>query len=135
MIYLDSCAIVKLIVQEDESEALNSWLRQRADIPVLTSKLSEVEVPRAVRRAAPGILGSVSTVLRYLHRFEINDVVRATAAAYIDPGLRSPDSIHLATAGAVISSGKKITAFITYDKRLASAAVEAGFTVAAPGAQ
>ena len=72
-------------------------------------------------------------MLRRLYRVEINDVVRATAVAYLDPSLRSLDAIHLATADALISSGKKLDAFVTYDKRLAVAAKDAGMTVVAPG--
>jgi predicted nucleic acid-binding protein len=134
VIYLDSCAIIKLVVPEQESSALIDWLGSQPDKAVVTSKLAEVEVPRALRRSAPRKLGLVSGTLTKLDRFEINDPVRATAAAYVDPVLRSLDAIHLATAENLVASGKQITAFVTYDKRLASAAAEAGHTVVAPGA-
>jgi len=65
---------------------------------------------------------------------EMDAPVRATAAAYIDPLLRPLDAIHLATAENLVASGKRISAFVTYDKRLAKAATEAGLTVVAPGA-
>jgi len=133
VIYLDSCAVIKLIVPEIESASLNAWLGQRSTTGLITSKLTEVEVPRALRRSSPGVLGAVAGVLRRLYRVEINDVVRATAVAYLDPSLRSLDAIHLATADALISSGKKLDAFVTYDKRLAVAAKDAGMTVVAPG--
>jgi hypothetical protein len=135
VIYLDSCAIIKLVVPEQESSALIDWLGAQPDKAVVTSKLAEVEVARALRRNAPRKLGLVSGTLTKLDRFEINDPVRATAAAYIDPLLRSLDAIHLATAENLVASGKRITAFVTYDKRLASAAAEAGHTVVAPGAE
>ena len=134
MIYLDSCAIVTLVAPEPQTTALNAWLDERADLDVFTSKLSEVEVPRALHRNHPGLLAAVSGTLRRLYRIEINDVVRATAAAYLDPDLRSLDAIHLATADAVAASGRTVTAFVTYDQRLGTAAQEAGLTVAAPGA-
>jgi hypothetical protein len=41
----------------------------------------------------------------------------------------------LATADNLAASGKRVTAFVTYDKRLGAAAVEVGLTVAAPGAE
>lgn len=135
MIYLDSCAIVKLVAPEPESAALKQWLDTRSPASFFTSKLSEVEVPRALRRNRPGVLGAAAGVLRYLDRVEINDVVRATAAAYIEPNLRSLDAIHLATAEAIVAAGKSVTEFVTYDKRLAVLAAEAGLTVVAPGAQ
>lgn len=134
LIYLDSCAIVKLVVVEDESAALNEWLRERADHLLVSSKIVEVEVPRAVRRSEPGVLGAVSTVFRHLNRIDMNDVVRATAAAYLDPTLRSLDAIHLATADSLVGAGKTVGAFVTYDKRLGAAAAENGFAVVAPGA-
>lgn len=134
MIYLDSNAIVKLVAPEPETAELNRWLREQTGTEVFTSKLSEVEVPRALRRNCPGVLGAVSGVLRRLYRVEINDVVRANAAAYLEPHLRSLDAIHLATADAIVRAGKTVSAFVTYDKRLAQAAVEVGLTVVAPGA-
>ena len=100
---------------------------------LVTSKLAEVEVPRALRRNRPGVLGAVAGVLSRLYRVEINDPVRATAAAYVDRSLRSLDAIHLATAETVAASGKPVSAFVTYDKRLAAAAEDVGMTVVAPG--
>lgn len=62
----------------------------------------------------------------------MNSVVRTAAAAYTDPVLRSLDAIHLATAHSVF--GSRLTAFITYDKRLLTAAEQVGLPVASPGA-
>jgi uncharacterized protein len=42
------------------------------------------------------------------------------------------DAIHLATAEFLVASGQPISAFVTYDKRLAEAAGRAGLEVAAP---
>jgi predicted nucleic acid-binding protein len=89
-------------------------------------------LPRAIRRSAPGQLAAVSPVLARLARFEIDAAVRATAAAYADPELCSLDAIHLATADQLRASGKTISAFVTYDSRLARAAHAAGFPAAAP---
>lgn len=132
MIYLDSSAIVKLIAPEDETLALNTWLRAQAGEDLVTSKLAEVEVPRALRRNRPAVLGAAAGVLKRLYRFDINDAVCATAGAYLDPTLRSLDAIHIATADNLVAAGKAMTAFITYDKRLAAAAAEAGHAVVAP---
>jgi uncharacterized protein len=46
--------------------------------------------------------------------------------------MRSLDAIHLATAELLVASGKPLDAFVTYDKRLATAAREAGLPAAAP---
>jgi hypothetical protein len=92
-----------------------------------------VELPRALRRSQPGVLGSVAGVLSRLHRVEINAAVRATAAAYTEPMLRMLNAIHVATTEFLVASGKSLTAFVTYDKWLADAAARTGLPVAAPG--
>jgi predicted nucleic acid-binding protein len=132
MLYLDTSALIKLVRPEPESSALAAWLNARAGEAAVTSTLTEVELPRAIRRSSPGRLADVAAVLGRLARFEIDAAVRATAAAYTDPGLRSLDAIHLATADQLRSSGKTISGFVTYDSRLAQAASSAGFAAQAP---
>ncbi|RZS37195.1 hypothetical protein EV193_106433 [Herbihabitans rhizosphaerae] len=133
MIYLDSCAIVKLIRPEGESQVLVEWLNERG--PVVTSELAEIEVARALRRGSPARLAAMPGVLTGINRIVMDSAVRATAAAYPDPLLRSLDAIHLATAELAVAAGKTVEAFVTYDKRLASAAEGAGLAVVAPGAE
>lgn len=133
MIYLDSAALVKLVRVESESAALVAWLNEQPSLPLVASTLVEVEVPRALRRSQPGVLGSVAAVLARLYRVEINSAVRAIASAYPDPMLRSLDAIHLATADLLADSGTPVTAFVTYDKRLAETAHQSGLPVAMPG--
>ena len=133
MIYLDTAALVKLVRVERESRALLEWLGERRDEELVASALVEIELPRALRRSEPGVLGGVAAVIARLNRFEIAAAVRAAAGAYPDPTLRSLDAIHLATAEILIASGLTISAFVTYDKRLAEAVGQAGLTVAMPG--
>jgi predicted nucleic acid-binding protein len=132
VIYLDTSALVKLIRIEIESNDLVDWLDERTEIPWITSVLAEIELPRAIRAVAPDGLAAVPSVLARLDRFEIDPVIRATAAAYPDPGLRSVDAVHLATAQ-IASSSAPLTALVTYDTRLSEAASAVGMTVAAPG--
>jgi predicted nucleic acid-binding protein len=132
VIYLDTSALVKLIRIEPESTGLADWLDEHADLPWITSTLTEVELARAIRLADPNGLPSAPPLLARLDRFEIDAAVRATAAAYPDPGLRSLDSVHLATAE-IAASVAPLTALITYDSRLYQAAGTIGLPVAAPG--
>lgn len=134
MIYLDANALVKLVRKEDETSDLLTWLEGHPDEPLVSSTLVEVEVPRALHRNQPSVLGAVATVLKKVSRFEVDAGVRATAAAYNEPLLRSLDAIHLATAEQLVAAGKIMIAFVTYDKRLAAAAVDVGLPVVAPGA-
>jgi predicted nucleic acid-binding protein len=133
VIYLDTAALVKLVRVEAESAGLVTWLAAQAGEPLIASALVEVELPRALRRSQPGVLGGVAAVLARLHRYEIDAAVRATADAYPDATLRSLDAIHLATAELLVAAGHGLTAFVTYDKRLGAAAQQAGLPVRAPG--
>ena len=133
VIYLDTSALVKLVRVEDGSHDLADWLDQRTEMPWITSALAEVELPRAIIRTGQlERLASVPAVLARLDLFEIDDVVRTTAAAYQDPQLRSLDAIHLATAS-VAASVATLAALVTYDSRLAEAAASLGMPIAAPG--
>jgi predicted nucleic acid-binding protein len=64
-------------------------------------------------------------------RYEIDDVVRAAAAAFPEPDLRTLDAIHLATASAIF--GSRLEAFVTYDQRLGEAAKSMHLPVVSPG--
>jgi predicted nucleic acid-binding protein len=135
VIYLDSAAVVKLVRAEAGTAELVAWLNTRPEVPLVSSALVEVEVSRAVRRAAPQALVGVPSALARLYRLEIDATVRATAAAYAEPTLRTPDSIHLATAQLLATqAGGAFEAFVTYDKTLLEAASAVGLPVASPGA-
>jgi predicted nucleic acid-binding protein len=132
VIYLDTSALVKQIRIEAESDDLADWLDTRRETPWITSVLAEIELPRAIRSVAPEGLSSVPSVLARLNRFEIDALIRSTAAAYDDPALRSLDAIHLATAQ-IASADTPLTAFVTYDSRLIAAAEAVGIPTTAPG--
>jgi uncharacterized protein len=132
MLYLDTAALVKLVRPEPETSTLVRWLNDRTGTPWLTSVIAEVELPRALRRVAPTALGAVPALLARLHRCELDEVVRATAASLAGEHLRSLDAIHVATATVV--AGAALEEFVTYDRRLAQEAVGLGLRVAAPGA-
>jgi predicted nucleic acid-binding protein len=132
VIYLDSSAVVKMIRPEAESRDLVEWLNRRNE-PAVTSVLAEVEVPRALRWSGPVYLAAMPGVLASISRVEMDASVRATAAAYVTDPLRSLDAVHVATAEVLVASGKTVSAFVTYDRRQASAAEAVGITVRVPG--
>jgi uncharacterized protein len=131
MLYLDTSALLKLLRREPESDALADWLDERTPAPWVSSTLIEVELPRALRRIEPSLLAEAPAIVARVARYEIDELVRAAAAAYPDTTLRSLDAIHLATGDAVF--GTRLTAFVTYDERLLTAAAAAGLPTAAPG--
>jgi uncharacterized protein len=130
VIYLDSAALVKLVRLELFSPELVNWLNERPGIPLVCSALAEVEVPRAIRKAAPDALPAVPATLARLYRLEIDATVRSAAAALVDPNLRTLDAIHVATA---VGLGAELQAFVSYDQRLLQAAGDMGLPVASPG--
>nr|WP_205864085.1 type II toxin-antitoxin system VapC family toxin [Planosporangium mesophilum] len=134
VIYLDSAAVVKLVRQEEHSGELVDWLNAHQGVALVSSALVEVEVPRALRRSAPQSLVGVPAAIGRLFRLEIDATIRATAAAFPQPTLRSLDAIHLATAQVLANeSGATLTAFVTYDQRLLASAEAAGLPTASPG--
>jgi predicted nucleic acid-binding protein len=131
MIYLDTAAVVKLVRREDASDALVDWLNEQVDRTFVSSSLVEVELPRALRRHEPALLTAAPAVLAQISVYDVDETVRATAAAYEDPLIRSLDAIHLATADAVL--GDDLTAFVSYDRRLLATAEKLGLPTASPG--
>jgi predicted nucleic acid-binding protein len=131
MIYLDTAALVKLVRPEIGTDELFSRLVAWGDELLVSSALVEVELPRAIRRSEPSLLSSVPAVLGRIALYEVDEAVRATAAAYEEPSLRSLDAIHLATAHAVF--GADLTAFVSYDRRLLENARALGLPTTSPG--
>lgn len=132
MIYLDTAALVKLVRREPESDALAEWLNTQPATLLVSSALAEVELPRALLRTEPELVSAVPALLGRVARYEIDELVRSTAASYRTPELRSLDAIHLATAQAVF--GPQLTCFVTYDRRLLAAAEGLGLPTGSPGA-
>lgn len=132
MIYLDTAALVKLVRREVATDALIDWIGDHSDELLVSSALAEVELPRALRRTEPALLAAVPALLGRIAVYEVDELVRATAAAYDDPLVLSLDAIHLATADAVLADD--LTAFVSYDRRLLEAASTIGLPVASPGA-
>src|SRR5262245_167709 len=128
-LYLDSSALVKLVVLEPESAALRECLRRHASR--LSSALAEVEVPRALRRAGYGSpeRRRAAEVLTRVALVDVDRRILRAAATLAPPSLRTPDAIHLATA---LSLGPDLAGIITYDQRLSEAAIDADIEVWAP---
>ena len=125
--YLDASAFVKLVKDEPESAALDAALEAW---PLKSSSaLLEVEGPRAARRTNPLAYDAARALIGGMELVEIDADIRRAAAGLDDPGLRSLDAIHLATA---LSLGERCGAFFAYDERLIDAARAHGLTVTVP---
>jgi predicted nucleic acid-binding protein len=127
VLYLDSSALVKLVVREPESDALRAYLAH--DPERVTSSLSRTEVLRAIRPVGPAAVELARRLLRRINLVRLDDAL-LDAAGLLEPVLlRSLDAIHLATAQLVAPD---LDAVVTYDRRMAQAAAALGFAVAAP---
>ena len=127
MVYLDSSALVKLVVAEPESPALHRYLRRH---PVRVScALARVEVVRAVRPHGAQAMTKARQLLRRLDLIQLDDELLDAAATLDGVVLRSLDAIHLAAARTL---GDELTAVVTYDDRMTTAAGLAGLVVDAP---
>jgi uncharacterized protein len=82
-----------------------------------------------VRRREPDEVRTVRELLRGVELVELDADVRRAAGDLPDPGLRSLDAIHLATA---LSLGDRCGAFFAYDDKLIAAARAHGLTVSVP---
>jgi predicted nucleic acid-binding protein len=126
--YLDASAIVKLVVVEPETAALESDAAHRSGL--LTSRLGVTEVRRAARRTGGRrLLQQVENVLEALVVLEMTPAMFDRAADLTPSTLRTLDALHLAAA---LDLDLPSLDFITYDARLADAARRHGLSVAVP---
>jgi predicted nucleic acid-binding protein len=142
VIYLDSCALVKLILTEKETQALRDYLDERPDI--VTSELAITEIVRVIRRSCYDSqrrlrvsqdvlnerLDAAAALLDRVDHIVVDTDTFLRAGMFADdPHLGSLDAIHLVCA---LEIGPQLTSFITYDKTLATAAQQRGLSVLQP---
>ena len=132
--YADASALVKLVREEAESDALRAYL-DGADL--VSSELVLSEIPRAVRRAVARdpalpldlLLERAGEVVEVLALRPVDRDLLAGAGALAEPALRTLDAIHVASAVSL----HPIEAFVTYDERQAAVVRLAGLRTMAPG--
>lgn len=126
--YLDTSALVKLVVAEPETDALVAWLDE-TDGEMVSSDLARTELLRAVRRAAPDRVVRAREVLDAVTLIDVTTQVFEEAARIDPTGLRTLDAIHLAVA---LDLGDDLESVVTYDDRLAAAAAVNGVVTTTP---
>jgi predicted nucleic acid-binding protein len=137
ILYVDTSALLKLIVREAESKTIEVELLRWEKLA--TSVVTEVELPRAVARARedrPDNVIDGSVVLQ--------GVITAAMIVPLGPSIVSRalevnpvhvgtlDAIHVASA---CSLGAELAAVATYDKRMQDALDLIDVEVLAPGAR
>ena len=135
-VYFDSSALIKRVVEEPESDALEQAFDEYiADGAVIvSSSLAWIEVSRALRGRFVGGAHDIATteaiesaLSGVAERFITDDVIglaRRTGSA----ALRTLDAIHLASAILL-----DVNVVVAYDARLIDACRRNGLTVVTPG--
>lgn len=127
--YVDSSALLKLVVSEPETAALEADLTRRDGL--VSSRIAVVECHRAARRAGNRrILQRTEEVLESIYLLDLTPGIIERASALGPSALRSLDAIHLASALSVPDTDIEV---ITYDDRMAEAARANGVRVSQPG--
>ena len=131
MIYLDSSALIKLVLPEPESAALEAHLAH-SDGQLVSSQLAITEVHRVLMRidAPEADRAAANELLDDLALLPVDDAVLRAAAALPGRHMRSLDALHVATAHGIAAH---IEAVITYDKRMAESCADLNLPVRRPG--
>jgi uncharacterized protein len=130
VIYLDTSALLKTVFTEERSPALTAYIQENDADGFVSSVLLAVELRRAVRRVDPRALPKADVELQRVALVSLSDAVVERASRFPDPGLRSLDAIHVATALLV---REELAAVVSYDKRMAAVARSEGLPVVSPG--
>ena len=125
--YLDSSALVKLVVLEPESAALRRYLRRRR--PLVASALARTEVLRALLLEGEQGIARGRVVLGSVELIRVNDRILNAAGVLLPADVRSLDAIHLATARQL---GADLGQIVTYDDEMLNAANRLGLKVVSP---
>lgn len=129
MIYVDSSALVKLVLPEAESSSMIEFTAKFDTL--VTNTIGAIEFRRAVKRHYAQQLWAVERVLAEMTILELSHEVRRTAELLEPTILRTLDAIHLASALVI---REELEAFVAYDERLLEAARLAGIPTVSPGA-
>lgn len=129
MIYLDTSTAAKVVLRERESLALRGWLDGQVG-PGVSSVITKIELTRAAARRGDSLVSDAEQTLGRLALLDVSDDIVERACVVGGPHLRALDAIHLATA---LRLAEDLTAFVTYDRQLGRAALDAGLPVVSPG--
>ncbi len=98
LVYLDTSALVKLVVEEPESDTLAHWLDDHPNSLLVTSVIGRVELVRACRRHSDQAAVAAVSLLAELALVPMDATVLEIASTVGAETLRTRDALHLASA-------------------------------------
>jgi predicted nucleic acid-binding protein len=128
-LYLDTSALVKLIVAESESAALSHYLQRFAGDTLFSAALARTELVRAVTAGGPPAIAEARALLDSIDTVALSRSLLDAAASLTPSRLRALDAIHLAAAQ---RAGSSLRAVVTYDSRMVEAAGALGMPYVSP---
>lgn len=128
IVYADTSALVKLVVNESHSNALDTWITTNS-VRLMSSNLTRTEFFRAVRRRNLRNTENAYTLLDRVGIINLDHSVYDEAGIIPPIELRSLDAIHLTAARLL---GRQLDGLLTYDDRLAEAAQSMGMRIYSP---
>ena len=125
--YLDSSAILKLLIAEKESAALTDFI----NFTIKSSVLTRVEVIQTLHKIAPEKTADAKEILAGIDVTPLNSAVLNIAENFSSSiTLRSLDALHVAT---VLFLEKTVEGLLTYDKQMIANAKLLGIKTISPG--
>jgi predicted nucleic acid-binding protein len=125
--YLDSSAILKLLIVERESVDLVDFI----DFTIKSSALTRVEIIRVLHKIAPEKIAQAQVILAGIDLTPLNPAILSAAENFAPTiTLKSLDALHVAS---VLFLGTSVEGLISYDKQMIKNAKELGIKVVSPG--
>ena len=128
-VYLDTSGLAKLVVNGAETASLRSWIGQRRDRSLVTNIIGAVELQRLSARVSQQALATAVILLGRIDLLDLTPAALALAGQLPPPEVRTLDALHIASAAQLAD----LEVLITYDRRMAQAAVGYGIRVESPG--
>jgi predicted nucleic acid-binding protein len=128
--YLDSSALLKLVTEEAETDALYAWWNSsnKEDFFVV-SEIANTEVLGNATRISASAKKAAESVLSKISFIKLTTAILERATIHVATGLRTLDAIHVASAEGL--SIENLT-FVAYDRKLLSYAKNLGFKTISP---
>lgn len=128
-IYADPSALVKLVIDEKESDALAEYLRA-SGLQLTSSEIAEIELLRAVARVDRDRIPEAVALLERTVLLPLTSEITGRVASLRPTSMQSLDAIHLATA---LEIQADLEALVSYDEGMLEASRAAGIETCSPG--